>query len=358
MFKNQKPSFNRDEALNKKTSFKLTNKTIIVLLSVALVISIIIFSFFYSRLNQKHQELSEKFRDLETEFIDLVENNIIIPSDDFMSSTNEYQTVIEFAQNYFSDKFVYRGYGGIKFVDLIEGLSLNKYNDADKMRNIDGRLYYRDQSQNFTSSLGIDVSHHQKEIDWQIVKEDGIDWAMIRLGYRGYMSGEIHLDEQYLNNIMAVNEHNLASGVYFYSAATSTLEAIEEAEFVLDNIEEYEINLPVAFDMEDIGGEQSRTHALSVEEKTEITKAFCDTIIENGYKCLVYGNSKWLMERLNFEEIAEYGIWHAQYSYYNFPYELLMYQYTSSASVAGVAGNVDLNVGFFNLDEDGEMIYD
>lgn len=335
-----------DKRTKRKKIITVSRKLFIVLVLLLLLCSAL-FGYSFYKLYQSYENSQAKVSSLNSEIETMIEENVIINSDEFKNNATSYGAMVRFAQHYFPDHFVYTGYGGIKFMEINQDLELNQYPDSSKIRVIDGYQYYIDEEKGFKSSLGLDVSVHQGDIEWEKVGKTPIEWVMIRVGNRGYSTGEIKLDEKYEENIEGAKSVNLPVGVYFYSAATNVAEAQEEAKFVLENIKDKDISLPIAFDMEDVGGSKSRTYTLSVDEKTAIAKSFCDTMKENNYQCLIYGNSKWLMERLNFEEVADYGIWHAQYSYYNFAYKLDMFQYTSSGKVDGISGKVDLNMGFF-----------
>ncbi len=276
------------------------------------------------------------------------ENNIIIPIFDFKEYVTRYGNIAQFAQRYFPDELVYPGYGGIKFIPLDE--SLKKGNiKGEKIVYEGSRAYYQDG--NYQALLGIDVSTHQRSINWEKVKNDGIEFAMIRVGFRGYTVGKIYLDDTFNQNIAGANEVGIPVGVYFFSGAINQQEAIQEAEFVLRQIKDYKVDLAIAFDMEDISAENNRMKNLTTAEKTAIALAFCQRIEAAGYKAVVYGNAKWLLESLTYSEVAKYGIWYANWNYLHWPYELYAYQYTSSGTVDGINGRVDMNLGFFNYGE-------
>lgn len=207
-----------------------------------------------------------------------------------------------------------------------------------------GRLVYNDDS--YDTINVIDVSYVQKEIDWQKVADDDIEMAMIRLGYRGYSSGLLNLDEYYEANIEGAKEAGLKYGVYFFSQAVSVEEAQEEAQFVIKNIKGRKVKGPIAFDMEPIEG-ADRISALSVEQKTEIADAFLDYIEKKGYDAMLYGNPSWLRKDLDLSLLTEHPVWLAHYTdTAEWPYWYSMWQYTSKGKVSGIKGNVDLSIGF------------
>ena len=205
-----------------------------------------------------------------------------------------------------------------------------------------GWLYYDDDD--YTSEQWIDVSYVQKDIDWEQVKEAGIDHAMIRLGFRGYETGGLSLDAYFETNAKASRKAGVEAGVYFFSQAVSVEEAIEEAQFVVKNLKGKKLKGPVAFDMEPIEG-ADRISYLTSEEKTAIADAFMRYIKKKGYEPMLYGNPTWLGGSVDRTLLTDYDVWLAHYTdYTNYPYEFSMWQYTSTGTVAGIEGDVDMNV--------------
>lgn len=230
-------------------------------------------------------------------------------------------------------------YGGLGEAKKIPA---NEYDINAFYYSDDGRLHYDDD--NYTSEQGIDVSYVQKEIDWEQVKADGIDFAMIRLGFRGYETGELRLDAYYEDNARGARAADVEAGVYFFSQAVSVDEAIEEAKFVVKNLKGKKLKGPVAFDMEPIEGADRITH-LTTEERTAIADAFLSYVKKKGYETMLYGNPTWLGGSLDRTLLTDYDVWLAHYTdYTNYPYVYTMWQYTSWGAVAGITGDVDLNV--------------
>ncbi len=193
---------------------------------------------------------------------------------------------------------------------------------------------------------GIDVSAYQGSIDWERVRAAGVEFVMIRLGYSSTADGALHMDERFEENIEGALDAGLMVGVYFFSQAINTGEAIEEAEFVVQNLREYDITGPVAFDMEPVG-EDDRISDLTVEERTEIADAFCGAIESYGYTGLIYGNSSWLSDSIDLSYLTDHHIWLAHYNRTtDFPYKFVMWQYSSEGEVDGIEGYVDLNIYF------------
>ena len=199
--------------------------------------------------------------------------------------------------------------------------------------------------------FGIDVSKHQGEIDWTKVKSSNVEFAMIRAAYRGYTEGNISEDIQFKNNIKGAFENGIKVGLYFYSSAINEQEAVEEANFVLNLIKKYGvqnyITYPIVIDVEDFEG--TRNYYLSVQERTNVVKAFCNTIQKAGYKPMVYSYTYFLENKLDMNQLKNYDTWIADYygnTWYNRPYTI--WQYTDKGEINGIQGNVDLNYSYKN----------
>ena len=193
---------------------------------------------------------------------------------------------------------------------------------------------------------GIDVSAYQGDIDWQQVKESGIGFAIIRLGYRGYESGKLVEDSYALKNIRGALDAGLDVGVYFFSQAITVEEAAEEAAFVLERIKHYEITMPVVFDWEYVSDE-ARTAGLDRRTLTDCYLEFCRIIDEAGYTPMSYFNTYQSRSMMYLYELEEYPFWLALYSNrMTFPYRIEMWQYTCTGRVPGIQGDVDINIYF------------
>lgn len=194
------------------------------------------------------------------------------------------------------------------------------------------------------TARGIDVSKFQGNIDWNAVKADGITFAIIRCGYRGYGTGALVEDSTYRQNIQGAINAGLKVGVYFYSQAINEAEAVEEASMVLSLVSGYSLPLGVYYDTESVAG--GRANAISATERTACAVAFCETIRNAGYKAGVYSYASWFYNALNFANISKYNTWIAQYrDTLSFNYKYNIWQYTSTGRVNGISTNVDMNIG-------------
>lgn len=197
-----------------------------------------------------------------------------------------------------------------------------------------------------TGVLGIDVSKWQKEIDWDKVKNEGVDFAIIRCGYRGSVTGSLVEDPYFEQNIKGARAAGIKVGVYFFTQAVNEVEAVEEASMVISLVRDYELQYPVFIDTEGAGG-NGRADSLNVEERTAVCEAFCTTVKNAGLEAGVYASRNWYNNKLTAGTLESYAIWLAEYRsvpLYQGYYQ--MWQYTSKGKINGINGNVDLNVSY------------
>lgn len=236
-----------------------------------------------------------------------------------------------------------------RFGDMVltplEGMPLNPY-DPDAF-SIDGkgRVVYEQDGRK--AKAGIDVSTHQKDIDWQAVAADGISFAMLRLGHRGYSEGGLFLDQMFTQNLQGALDAGLEAGVYFFSQAVTPEEAEEEAEFVLEALDGRKLSFPVAFDWETIPGDTARTDELDGETVTRCAAAFCKRIEDAGYQAAVYFNQTQGYLHYDLRELTDYTLWLAEYDAVpDFYYHFDLWQYSHKGQVDGIQGDVDLDLSF------------
>ena len=197
------------------------------------------------------------------------------------------------------------------------------------------------------SDLGVDVSDHQGDIDWQAVARDGSDFAIVRLGNRGYTEGALYADEQAAANLDGAAAAGLETGAYFFSQATTEDEAREEAEFALALLDGRSLRLPVVFDHEPVPDAAGRANRIMGDELTACARAFCERIEQAGYATMIYGN-KQDIARFGSNAFGNRPVWFAEYDVAvptgQFDFDL--WQYTNGGSVAGIPTAVDLNIRF------------
>lgn len=202
---------------------------------------------------------------------------------------------------------------------------------------------YYDKS-GFASSTGIDVSEWVGDINFKQIKKAGIDFVILRVGYRGYDLGGLVADNNLQKYLKQASAAGLKVGAYFVSQAISKEEAIEEADYVMEQVKGYSMEMPLYIDLEAVP-DVARTDELTVKERTEIADAFCRHVEENGYRGGVYANKTWFKNYLNFSKIRRYDIWLADYS--DLPDNTIpfnIWQYTFEGSVPGAEQYVDMNV--------------
>ena len=245
------------------------------------------------------------------------------------------------------------------------------YDWGNLVQGTDGRYTYVSGGRTL-SRAGIDVSEHQGYIDWSRVRDDGIDFAFVRVGYRGSGNASIvrdsyaeynlqaaqerkgvvldqmakygYITESAEYNLQAAQDAGLDIGVYFYSQATTADEAVEEAEFVLDQIGDAQLTYPVVFDFEPANDSSDRISSLTGTQRTEVALAFCRRIEQAGHAAMVYGNGPQL-DGYDLEQLAPYGFWYAEYG--SAPSTDLFFgiwQYSNTGTVAGVDTDVDLDL--------------
>lgn len=238
-------------------------------------------------------------------------------------------------------------YEGEKLIPDFD-MPVNEY-DVKKFIDKNGIITYDSPN----ARLGVDVSEHQGNIDWEAVKAAGVDFALLRLGYRGSTKGLLNVDETFERNLTNAADAGLFVGVYFFSQAISEAEAVAEADFVIETLGGRQIAYPIVFDWEmpipseSLPAEDLRAYGMSGEQVTAFGKAFCERIKEAGYKPCMYTNKSMAYEFFDLEALKEYDLWYAEYQkapslFYNFR----IWQYTESGTVPGIDGGVDMNICF------------
>ena len=203
------------------------------------------------------------------------------------------------------------------------------------------------------SRLGVDVSSHQGVIDWQAVADSGVEFAMIRIGFRGYLEGEINEDTMARANLEGAKAAGLDVGVYFFSQALTRQEAAREAAWAVTFLENGELDLPLVYDWEHVASEEARTAGLADRELlTACAQAFCDVVKAAGYEPMVYFNVYQARDLYDLTALQDYGFWIAQYQDgLDFPHAVDLWQYTESGEVPGIQGRVDIDLWLPRVEE-------
>lgn len=199
------------------------------------------------------------------------------------------------------------------------------------------------------SKFGIDVSKWNKEIDWAKVKDAGVDYAIIRCGYRGASTGSLVEDPYFAANIQGATEAGVKVGLYFFTQATTEVEAVEEASMAIMLCNEYRLAYPIFIDTEGAGG-NGRADELDKETRTAVCEAFCETIENAGYTSGVYASKNWFQKNVDAGRLDKYVVWLAEYkSTPTYEGDFQMWQYTSKGSVEGIDGRVDMNISLLTV---------
>ncbi|MCI9395475.1 MAG: hypothetical protein HFI55_01000 [Lachnospiraceae bacterium] len=195
--------------------------------------------------------------------------------------------------------------------------------------------------------MGIDVSKHNGNIDWNAVKNSGVSYVIIRCGYRGYSTGVLVEDPKFRSNIKGAKAAGLKVGAYFFSQAVNEVEAVEEASMAIDLVKGYGLNYPLFLDVEASGG---RADGISRDTRTAVCRTFCQTVQNSGISAGIYANKTWFTEKINTASLTSYKLWLAQYAsaptYTATRYDL--WQYSSKGKVSGISTNVDMNISYVN----------
>ncbi len=195
------------------------------------------------------------------------------------------------------------------------------------------------------SKFGIDVSRHNGEINWNAVKASGVDYVIIRCGYRGSATGALIQDQNFTKNIKGATAAGLKVGIYVFSQAVNEVEAVKEASLAVACAKGYNLTYPIFIDTESSGGRADR---IDKATRTAVVNAFCQTVVNSGYKAGIYASKTWFEDKLSMGAISgSYRIWLAQYAAaptYKGKYD--MWQYSSKGKISGIKGNVDLNLSY------------
>lgn len=199
----------------------------------------------------------------------------------------------------------------------------------------------------YNESIGVDLSEFNGDVNFIKLKEQGIEYAYLRIGWRGYITPDIHVDKRFEEYYEKAKDAGIDIGIYFFSQAINETEAIEEANFVINMLKDKPINTYIAFDFETIEDKHARTNNLTRIERTKIAKAFLDTISNANYKPMLYTNYDWILHHYTASILQEYPVWYAQYSKKpQYKGHHLIWQYATNVKIDGISSNegVDLNI--------------
>ena len=261
-----------------------------------------------------------------------------------VSSSQKHDKEDEIVDPHAGQVYLYDGFDWIWMTPL-EGVPVNVFTE-DMFITSGTRIDYL--GNEYTVTRGIDVSEHQKEINWQQVSSSGVDFAYIRVGRRGYTEGGLFEDPYFKKNIEGALANGIDVGVYMFSQAITVSEAMEEAKYVLDRIQGYNVTLPIVFDWEKIEDPTARTAALEMNGRTDCAVAFCQTIENAGYKSCVYFNRNLGYYGYDLTRLTDYEFWFSlpESGFPNFYYAMDMWQYSFTENVPGISIETDMNLRF------------
>lgn len=231
-------------------------------------------------------------------------------------------------------------------VPYVEDTRIYGKYDMTLLQNDNGLYHYEDDQ--YTSVIGVDVSVHNKEIDWAALSKAGVRFAMIRVGFRGYTEGYIQEDEYFERNVQAALDNGIQVGVYFFSQAINEDEAAEEAKYVIEKIHSYPITWPVAYDYELYPQETgARGNAITMDQRTRCANVFLENIRNAGYTPMIYASTDTYDQLFYPDYLSEYAFWVAQYNTVcTYRYEYSMWQYSDQGGVQGIPQGMDLDIAF------------
>ena len=243
-----------------------------------------------------------------------------------------------------AEKFSFRdACGGEHEFFLDESASYHAYDCSKFSREGEGKLLYNDED--FVVRHGIDISRHEGKINWKKVKNSGYDFVILRVGYRGYQTGKLKVDENFHANVKGAIKAGFDVGVYVYSQAITEEEALEEADLVLNEIRGYKITLPVVYDPESVGWDTARTDGVPPSVFNKMTVIFCEKMKEAGYEPMIYANHYWEAFVLDMGLLRDYKFWYADYENSpQLPYDFEFWQYTATMSVSGIKKKCDADI--------------
>ncbi len=239
--------------------------------------------------------------------------------------------------------------GKKRYYEILSDVPKNDYDLENDLYDDNGTIVYKDSRRE--SIKGVDLSKYNGNVDFTKLKEKGIGFAMLRLGSRGYGTGNISLDEKFVEYAQNAQLAGIQIGAYFYSQAVNETEAIEEANYIVGAVSGFNLKYPIAIDIEKVEQDQARTDDLTDKDRTAIVKAFCDAVKGYGYKPIIYASKDMLVSGLNLEELTDYDVWLSDSTLpTDYPYRFSMWQYNKRGRIDGITGDIDLDISFIDYE--------
>ena len=240
--------------------------------------------------------------------------------------------------------------GNKRYYEISGDIAKNDYDLENSLVNENGFLSYKDNKRE--AIRGVDLSKYNGDVDFGKLKDNGIRFAMLRLGSRGYGTGKITLDEKFVEYAQNAQVAGIQIGAYFYSQAVNETEAVEEANYIVGAVSGFGVKYPIAIDIEKVEGDEARTDKLTTEERTAVVKMFCDAVKGYGYKPVIYATTDMLVTGLDLKELADYDVWLADYDIpTDYPYRFSMWQYNKKGRIDGITGDIDLDLSFIDYEQ-------
>ena len=241
--------------------------------------------------------------------------------------------------------------GNKKYYEIIKDLPKNDYDFENNLTTEeDGTVTYKDGKR--SSIMGVDLSKYNGTVDFAKLKEAGVGFVMLRLGSRGYGTGNITLDEKFVEYAQNAQLAGIQTGAYFYSQAINETEAVEEANYIVGAVSGFNIRYPIAIDIEAVKGDDARTDKLTSKERTAVVKSFCDAVKGYGYKPIIYASREMLITGLELTDLADYDVWLADEKVpTDYPYKFSMWQYKTKGRLEGITGDIDLDISFIDYEQ-------
>lgn len=287
-----------------------------------------------------------KLRAEDLDFWDMYDHTEVIVETPSPSPTVEPEpTEEEMATDGKHIQITYRD-GTSQWLEIDQDIPFHEY-DFKRLKGQNGKLAYYEQNK-VTSRLGVELSEESGTVNFDTLKEDGINYVMLKVGERGYESGRLVLDEKFSVYLEGARQAGLDVGVYFCSQAVTPSEAADEAAFVMDNIKTYTVTYPIVFRMDAIYNDTARTDILSPEQRTDIAKAFMDTVERAGYFSALYGDKEFLLTRILPEKLLpEYDVWLTDYNPVpDYPYQFKLWEYAGNVEQQGIENETSYIISF------------
>lgn len=293
-----------------------------------------------------------KLRAEDLDFWNMYQDNTLIieeaqPTESPTPTPSHEPTDEELAADGMHTQVTYRD-GTTKWVEISKKIPLYTY-DFTNLKIINGQMeYYVDGEKN--SWLGVELSKSSGDVDFEALRSNGVDFVMLRLGSRGYETGLLTLDEKFETNISKAQGAGLEVGVTFFSQALDVEEAVEEAEFVIQNLAPYMISYPIAFDMEYISNDKARIDILDEDQKTQVAEAFLRAVEKEGYRGILYGNKSWLLGELVPDKLLrDYDVMLLDSSPVpDYPYQFKMWKYAVNQEIPGIENKSSYIISFID----------